>query len=106
MSKTALLVCGTAAFIAVIAAYVVLSALHLDTAPFLLFVGGAGSVLLPGLAAWRNTETIMKQTNGPLTATSETVTTLHETVTHLVSRMDTQDALLTDLSERLGKVNV
>ena len=106
LSKTALLICGTVAFVAVISAYVVLSWLHIDTAPFLLFVGGAGTALLPGLAAWRNTETIKDQTNGPLTKTNETVLTLHETVSHLVDRMEQQDSVLTNLSDRLEKVNV
>lgn len=78
VSKTALLVCGTVAFVACVGAYVALSWLRVDTAPFLVFVGGAAVTLLPGLAAWRNTETIKAQTNGPLEAMRADIERLHE----------------------------
>lgn len=113
VSKTAILWAGTVAFMTVVIAYVVLSALKVDTAPFLLFTVGSAGVLLPGLAAWRNTDIIKQQTNGPLTATNQTVATLHESVTQLVGHAQDHDKQLSDLtgqlaevSERLAKVNV
>lgn len=69
---TAFLICGTIAFLAVLGGYFYLAINKLDTTAYLGFVV-AVAALIPGTAAWKNSNQIMKQTNGPLTKTNDTV---------------------------------
>jgi len=101
VNKTFFMVLALLAFIACLGGYITMAALHLDTAGYIGFLGvlaatfgGAG-----GVAAWRNTEVIKEQTNGPLTLTHKNVSDLGETVSTLQDQM-------ADISERLSKVNV
>lgn len=68
MEKTPVLA-GLVIFVTSLAAYVTLSVLRLDTSGLLVFVAAAAG--LGGFASWRNTETIKRQTNGPLTRLME-----------------------------------
>lgn len=73
--NTAMLVCGTVTFCGVMAVYVILTMNNKDTNALLIFVGGI-LALIPGTAAWKNTDRIKHATNGPLTATSNSVSQL------------------------------
>ncbi len=73
--NTAMLICGTVAFIGMMSVYVILTMNNKDTNALLIFVGGI-LALIPGTAAWKNTDRIKHATNGPLTATSNSVSQL------------------------------
>jgi hypothetical protein len=92
MSKTVILIGGLLAFALCLAAFVVLSVLHIDTTALLTFIvtvwGAIG--VSTGVAAWKNTEVIKEQTNGPLDATHKRIQTVEQTIN--------------DMSERLYKI--
>lgn len=90
-------VAGLVIFVAGLTAFVIMSALRLDTTPLLLFIGAAAGV--GGFGAWNNTETIKKQTNGPLTEVMDRVASVEQTVGELQTTIE-------DISHRLGQTGV
>lgn len=94
------LLAGVVIFVASLAAFVVMSALHLDTQGLLLFVGAAAG--LGGFGAWQNTVAIKEQTNGPLTDMMNRV----ERVETMVERVEHLEAVMHDVSTRLESKGV
>lgn len=60
MDRVALIICSTVAFLSVLAAFIILSLKGIDTSNLLPFVIGIATII-PGVAAWRNTQVIKKQ---------------------------------------------
>lgn len=101
VSINVLIVCGTIAFIICLAAFVVLSVLKIDTAQYIAFLAFAlGSI--PGTAAWKNSQDVKHQTNGPLTARLDGFDErLNQQDQVLEERLNRQDTLLHEIMRRL-----
>lgn len=103
--STAFLVCGTIAFLAVLGGYFYLAINRLDTTAYLGFVV-AVAALIPGTAAWKNSNEIKKQTNGPLTKTNETVISMDSKInvieTAMNHRMDKLEESLIRMPNRVA----
>lgn len=86
MNSITAAVCGTIAFLAVVSAYVVLSALHIDVTGFTIFLGTVAATSSSVFNNFRTAkvqekvETIEQNTNGPLTETSAKVAEIHDAV--------------------------
>jgi hypothetical protein len=102
--STAFLICGTIGFLAVLGGYFYLAINRLDTTAYLGFVV-AIAALIPGTAAWKNSNQIMKQTNGPLTKTNDTVNNIDTKInvieTAMHHRMDSLEEKLLGVSNRV-----
>jgi hypothetical protein len=101
VSKTLYVIGGLALFVVCLAAFVTMSALHLDTGQLVTFIVTIWGVIggTAGVAAWRNTEVIKEQTNGPLSAT-------HLSVANTADRVASLESAIQDISTRMEKVNV
>lgn len=80
------LIAGLVIFVSSLAAFVVLTVLRLDTTGLLAFVGMAAGI--GGFGAWSNTETIKKQTNGPLQKMGERVSAMEPVVHDISTRLE------------------
>lgn len=96
---------GLIIFVTSLVAYVTLSVLRLDTSGLLVFVAAAAG--LGGFASWRNTETIKKQTNGPLTRLMtqfDDVVEKVDGVVERVGRLEEIERVTTQVSSQLDTV--
>jgi hypothetical protein len=101
VSKTPLMWAALALFVVCIGAFVTMSALHLDTGTLVTFIVTTWGVIggTAGVAAWRNTEVIKEQTNGPLNAT-------HANVADTSTRVGAIETALADISDRMKRGGV
>lgn len=90
-------VAGVVIFVVSLTAFVTMSALHLDTTGLLAFVGVAAGI--GGFASWQNTETIKRQTNGPLTKAFDQIDSLVRTVATLNARVGKLEGVKSDVAD-------
>jgi hypothetical protein len=105
--STALLICGTIAFMGILGGYIYLMHFGKDVDKYLVFIL-AVAALIPGTAAWKkgveiqkDQEVIKNQTNGPLTATHENVARIHERV---ITDSDRISMVETSINNRMDKL--
>lgn len=96
-----LIVCATVVFLSLMACYVVMSLYKIDTGNFLVFIT-AIVALIPGTAAWRNSQKIINQTNGPLTETSANALESVERITSVEESVSALQVTMNDISTRLS----
>lgn len=98
MDKTVVYSASAAAVgIALLAVYTVLKLNHVDISDFLPFIIGIAA-LVPGTAAWRNSQEIKKQTNGPLSQT-------HETVSSMETRLAVVEVAIQEIKNAIQQQN-
>lgn len=92
MNKTIVFaICAATVGLGLLATYVVLKLNHVDISDLLPFIIGIAA-LVPGTAAWHNSQEIKKQTNGPLSQT-------HETVSAIESRLQVLEDSIKEIRE-------
>lgn len=94
MSKVAATFGVVTGFVAALTGFVVLTIQGVDTTDFVLFVGGAATMLVPQLltlnkqgALQRDMEVVKERTNGPVTAIADNVKANVESQEEIVSRL-------------------
>ncbi len=97
-----LIICGTVVFVALMACYMLMSLYKINTGEFLVFIG-AIVAMIPGTAAWRNSQKIINQTNGPLTETSANALESVERIASVETSVSQIQETLEAISQRLTR---